>query len=51
MSDKSKSLLESSSEFNVLRLREEFCDAVVQVEDVAFEIHKAILSKCSMYFT
>uniref|UniRef100_G3PMF0 BTB domain-containing protein n=1 Tax=Gasterosteus aculeatus aculeatus TaxID=481459 RepID=G3PMF0_GASAC len=51
MSDKSKSLLESSSEFNVLRLRKEFCDAVVRVEDVAFEIHKAILSKCSMYFT
>uniref|UniRef100_A0A8C3G515 Kelch like family member 10 n=1 Tax=Cyclopterus lumpus TaxID=8103 RepID=A0A8C3G515_CYCLU len=38
------------SVFNDLRLEGQFCDAVIKVEDVEFEIHKVILCKCSPYF-
>ncbi|XP_045930745.1 kelch-like protein 10 [Micropterus dolomieu] len=41
---------EPSSVYNDLRLNGEFCDAVIQVEDVGFQIHKVILCKCSPYF-
>uniref|UniRef100_A0A8C3API2 Kelch like family member 10 n=1 Tax=Cyclopterus lumpus TaxID=8103 RepID=A0A8C3API2_CYCLU len=36
--------------FNDLRLEGQFCDAVIKVEDVEFEIHRVILCKCSPYF-
>uniref|UniRef100_A0A3P8ST07 Kelch like family member 10 n=1 Tax=Amphiprion percula TaxID=161767 RepID=A0A3P8ST07_AMPPE len=38
------------SVFNELRLNGEFCDAVIKVEDVAFQIHKVILCNCTPYF-
>ncbi|KAK9531138.1 hypothetical protein VZT92_010582 [Zoarces viviparus] len=40
----------SSSLFNDLRLEGKFCDAVIKVADVSFEIHRVILCKCSPYF-
>ncbi|KAM7384375.1 hypothetical protein PAMA_011636 [Pampus argenteus] len=46
MSDKSL----HSSLYNELRLAGEFCDAVIRVEGVEFEIHKLILCNCSPYF-
>uniref|UniRef100_A0A8C3ATX5 Kelch like family member 10 n=1 Tax=Cyclopterus lumpus TaxID=8103 RepID=A0A8C3ATX5_CYCLU len=38
------------SVFNNLRLEGQFCDVVIKVEDVEFEIHRVILCKCSPYF-
>ncbi|TNN55913.1 Kelch-like protein 10 [Liparis tanakae] len=38
------------SVFNTLRLDGQFCDAVIKVEDVAFDIHRIILCECSPYF-
>uniref|UniRef100_UPI0037E9952B kelch-like protein 10 n=1 Tax=Semicossyphus pulcher TaxID=241346 RepID=UPI0037E9952B len=40
----------SSSELNNLRLAGDFCDAVIKVEGVEFQIHKVILCNCSPYF-
>ncbi|XP_010785452.1 kelch-like protein 10 [Notothenia coriiceps] len=40
----------SSSVFNDLRQEGDFCDAVIRVKDVEFQIHKVILCKCSKYF-
>ncbi|XP_063754747.1 kelch-like protein 10 [Eleginops maclovinus] len=40
----------SSSVFNDLRQEGEFCDAIIRVKDVEFQIHKVILCKCSKYF-
>uniref|UniRef100_A0A3Q1IH28 BTB domain-containing protein n=1 Tax=Anabas testudineus TaxID=64144 RepID=A0A3Q1IH28_ANATE len=39
-----------SSVYNELRLEGKFCDAVIKVEDVEFQIHKVILCNCSPYF-
>ncbi|KAL6114828.1 klhl10 [Pungitius sinensis] len=50
MSEQGKFLLVSSSGFSAHFLRGEFCDAVVEVEDIAFKVHKVILCKCSPYF-
>ncbi|XP_034403148.1 kelch-like protein 10 [Cyclopterus lumpus] len=49
MSDQAESS-HKGSVFNNLRLEGQFCDAVIKVEDVEFEIHKVILCKCSPYF-
>ncbi|XP_056275551.1 kelch-like protein 10 isoform X1 [Pseudoliparis swirei] len=38
------------SVFNDLRLEGQFCDAVINVENVAFDVHRVILCKCSEYF-
>ncbi|XP_068576783.1 kelch-like protein 10 [Cebidichthys violaceus] len=40
----------STSVFDHLRLEGEFCDAVIEVEDVTFPIHRVILCRCSPYF-
>uniref|UniRef100_A0A8C4E4J5 BTB domain-containing protein n=2 Tax=Dicentrarchus labrax TaxID=13489 RepID=A0A8C4E4J5_DICLA len=50
MSDQGTSSHKPSSVFNDLRLEGDFCDAVIKVEDVEFQIHKVILCKCSPYF-
>ncbi|XP_075961087.1 kelch-like protein 10 [Anarhichas minor] len=50
MSDWNESSHMSSSVFNSLRLEGKFCDAVIEVEDVTFEIHMVILCRCSTYF-
>ncbi|XP_039978414.1 kelch-like protein 10 [Xiphias gladius] len=50
MNDRSKSSQKSSSVCNDLRLAGIFCDAVIKVEDVEFQIHKIILCNCSPYF-
>ncbi|XP_054462486.1 kelch-like protein 10 [Anoplopoma fimbria] len=50
MGDRGQSSHKSSSVFNELRLEGEFCDAVIKVEGVAFEVHRVILCKCSPYF-
>ncbi|XP_029299567.1 kelch-like protein 10 [Cottoperca gobio] len=50
MSDQGKSSNEPSSVFNDLRLKGEFCDAVIKVEDVEFQIHRVVLCRCSPYF-
>ncbi|XP_047465283.1 kelch-like protein 10 [Mugil cephalus] len=39
-----------SSVFNELRLERRFCDAVIKVQDVEFQIHKIILANCTPYF-
>ncbi|XP_071394945.1 kelch-like protein 10 [Centroberyx affinis] len=36
--------------FNELRVEGKLCDAVIRVDDVAFNIHKIILCGCSPYF-
>ncbi|XP_018410015.1 PREDICTED: kelch-like protein 10 [Nanorana parkeri] len=38
------------SVFNDLRLEDQFCDAIIRVDDVGFSVHKIILSGCSPYF-
>ncbi|XP_056284900.1 kelch-like protein 10 [Pseudoliparis swirei] len=38
------------SVFNDLRLEGQFCDAVINVENVAFDVHRVILCECSEYF-
>uniref|UniRef100_A0A4W6C8D4 Kelch like family member 10 n=1 Tax=Lates calcarifer TaxID=8187 RepID=A0A4W6C8D4_LATCA len=50
MSIQVSSSQKSNSVYNDLRLEGEFCDAVIKVEDVEFQIHKIILCKCSPYF-
>ncbi|XP_034748721.1 kelch-like protein 10 [Etheostoma cragini] len=50
MSDLGKSSQKSNLVFNDLRLEGEFCDAVIKVEDVEFQIHRVVLCKCSPYF-
>lgn len=50
MSDQGNSLHKSSSVYNDLRLEGDFCDAVIKVGDVEFQIHKVILCNCSSYF-
>ncbi|KAM8840470.1 kelch-like protein 10 [Spinachia spinachia] len=50
MGDEGQSPDKSSSVFNDLRLGGNFCDAVIRVKDVSFEVHRVILSKCSPYF-
>ncbi len=50
MSDQVTTSNTSSSVFNELRLNGELCDAILQVQDVKFQIHKVILCKCSPYF-
>uniref|UniRef100_A0A8D3C2U3 BTB domain-containing protein n=1 Tax=Scophthalmus maximus TaxID=52904 RepID=A0A8D3C2U3_SCOMX len=40
----------SAAIFNELRLEGKFCDAVIQVQDVEFPIHRIILCDCSSYF-
>ncbi|XP_056275467.1 kelch-like protein 10 [Pseudoliparis swirei] len=49
MSNKAESSLRRSV-FNDLRLEGQFCDAVINVENVAFDVHRVILCKCSEYF-
>ncbi|XP_034397252.1 kelch-like protein 10 [Cyclopterus lumpus] len=49
MSDQAESSHERSV-INDLRLEGQFCDAVIKVKDVEFEIHRVILCKCSPYF-
>ncbi|XP_072226174.1 kelch-like protein 10 [Leuresthes tenuis] len=39
-----------SSVFDELRLEGQFCDAVIKVEDVEFQVHKVILCNCTSYF-
>ncbi|XP_047191782.1 kelch-like protein 10 [Scophthalmus maximus] len=50
MSDQHMSPRKSGSVFNELRLEGKFCDAVIQVQDVEFPIHRIILCDCSSYF-
>ncbi|CAK6949361.1 kelch-like protein 10 [Scomber scombrus] len=50
MSDEGGISHSSSSVYNELRLTGEFCDAVIKVEDVEFQIHRIILCNCSPYF-
>uniref|UniRef100_A0A8C9WW43 Kelch like family member 10 n=1 Tax=Sander lucioperca TaxID=283035 RepID=A0A8C9WW43_SANLU len=50
MSDLGKSSHKSNLVFNDLRLEGEFCDAVIKVEDIEFQIHRVVLCKCSPYF-
>ncbi|TNN21742.1 Kelch-like protein 10 [Liparis tanakae] len=38
------------SVFNDLRLQGQFCDAVIEAEGVAFQIHRVVLCECSHYF-
>ncbi|XP_056274326.1 kelch-like protein 10 [Pseudoliparis swirei] len=38
------------SVFNDLRLEGQFCDAVINVENVTFDVHRVILCECSEYF-
>ncbi|XP_035499491.1 kelch-like protein 10 isoform X2 [Scophthalmus maximus] len=50
MSEQRMSPRKSGSVFNELRLEGKFCDAVIQVQDVEFPIHRIILCDCSSYF-
>ncbi|XP_059206228.1 kelch-like protein 10 [Centropristis striata] len=50
MDHQAMSLDTSSSLFNDLRLEGEFCDAVIRVQDVHFQVHRIILCECSPYF-
>ena len=50
MTDKSKSSPQTGYVFNDLRLEGHFCDAVIKVQDVEFQVHKIILCECSSYF-
>ncbi|XP_056263171.1 kelch-like protein 10 [Pseudoliparis swirei] len=49
MSDRAESS-PGRSVFNDLRLEGQFCDAVINVENVAFDVHRVILCECSEYF-
>uniref|UniRef100_A0A8D3ACN1 BTB domain-containing protein n=1 Tax=Scophthalmus maximus TaxID=52904 RepID=A0A8D3ACN1_SCOMX len=40
----------SEASFNELRLEGKFCDAIIQVQDVEFPVHRVVLCDCSSYF-
>ncbi|XP_030275694.1 kelch-like protein 10 [Sparus aurata] len=50
MTDQGKSSHQTGYVFNDLRLEGHFCDAVIKVQDVEFQVHKIILCDCSLYF-
>ncbi|XP_042372068.1 kelch-like protein 10, partial [Plectropomus leopardus] len=50
MNDHHESLHQLSLVLNDLRLEGEFCDAVIKVRDIKFQVHKIVLCRCSPYF-
>ncbi|XP_047464383.1 kelch-like protein 10 [Mugil cephalus] len=50
MSEQGRPSCKLRSAINELRLEGRFCDAVIKVQDVEFQIHKIILCNCTPYF-